>query len=57
MIYSVMYIMVTLFVLFISFVHLYRVEDACKIKTCEFRLSICFHSRSSTTLTALARFA
>ena len=32
---------------------LYRVEDECKMKTYEFRLSICFYT---TTLTALALF-
>ena len=41
---SVVYITVTLFIMFISFVQLYRVGDACKVKTYEFRLSICFHS-------------
>ena len=50
-----MYITVTLFISFISFVKLYVVEDACTMKTYEFRLSICFHS--TKTLTALARFA
>ena len=48
-----MYIlMVTLFILFILFVKLYVKEDARKMKTYEFRLSIWFHS--TTTLTALA---
>ena len=32
-----MYIMVASFILFISFVQLYREEDACKMKTYEFR--------------------
>lgn len=50
-----MYIVVTFFMLSISFVQLYRVEDACKLETYEFGLSISCHS--STALTAHARFA
>ena len=43
-----MYIRVNLAILFVQ---LYRVGNACEMKTCEFLFSICFHST-----TAPARF-
>ena len=51
----VVYIVVSFFMLSISFVQSYRVEDACKKERYEFGLSISCHS--FTALTTHARFA